>query len=361
MPIYSRLKTWPLLAITAIFIFLNLYGYYEFRSIKNIEAKCPKINVGVVQANIGNPTKLNIGQSIKLRQEFASDSQKNDASLILKKYQNMTGSLLKDNKDIDVIVWPETAFPGYYKDFNPLAKDNTMFQEKLAVPFLIGGYYLNELNGNYYNSAILVDKGEVDFYHKKVLLPFGEFMPLRTVFPALKRLVPSVGDFSRGDGASTLDVLANGLEVRFAPTICYEILKPDYVRQMVYKDAHVFLNLSNDSWFGAIEPYQHLNIARAKAVEFRRPILRSTNTGLTSLIDMTGAVVKSGGLNTEEALVFNLPVCDHRLRSFYSGFGYLFTYFLSIVTLLFLYYLRKKNLKSKENLKLSPKKRRSKA
>ncbi len=284
---------------------------------------------------------------------------KTDASLILKKYQNMTESLLKDNKDIDVIVWPETAFPGYYIDKNPLAEANSKLQEKLGVPFLIGGYYINELNGDYYNSAILVDGADIEFYHKKVLLPFGEFMPLRNIFPSLKRVVPSVGDFSRGEGAATLDVLVQGLEVRFAPTICYEILKPNYVRKMVYKDAQVLLNLSNDSWFGSVEPYQHLKIARVKAVEFRRPIIRSTNTGITSLIDMTGAVVKSGSLNNEESFVFNVPVCDHRLRSFYSGFGYLFPYFLFITIVLFLYY-SKKNILSAEIKKNINKKSKSK-
>jgi apolipoprotein N-acyltransferase len=338
----KKFRVFLFIFIIAIFLFLNIYGYYEFKSLENIEDKCPKINIGVIQANIGNPAQLKIQEAIKLKKEFGIEKHKTDASLILKKYQSMTEALLKENKDIDLIVWPETAFPTYYIENNLLAKNNTEFQKKMGVPFLIGGYYLNDLNGNYYNSAIYVNKNKLDFYHKKILLPFGEYMPLRDVFPLLKRIVPSVGDFSRGDGAATLDVLIDGFEIRFAPTICYEILKANYVRQMVYKDAHVFLNLSNDSWFGTIEPYQHLKIARAKAVEFRRPIIRSTNTGISSFVDMKGSVVKSGGLNNEDALVFTVPICDHRIRSLYSGFTYLFPYFLFIITVISLYQIRKR-------------------
>ena len=160
--------------------------------------------------------------------------------------------------------------------------------------------------------------------------------------PSLKRLVPSVGDFSRGSGAATLDLIINGLEVRFAPTICYEILKSGYVREMYNKDAHVFLNLSNDSWFGAIEPYHHLRLSRMKAIEFRRPIIRSTNTGITTLIDMNGQMVKAGGTNKEESLIFDVPICDHRLKTVYATFGYLFPYALMLLSVGVIFHIRRK-------------------
>ncbi|MBN1115325.1 MAG: apolipoprotein N-acyltransferase, partial [Oligoflexia bacterium] len=184
----------------------------------------------------------------------------------------------------------------------------------------------------YYNSAILVPpSGELDYYHKHILLPFGEYMPLGETFPFLKSVVAAVGDFSRGAGASTLNIISGGMEARFAPTICYEILKSSYVRDMVKKDANVFLNITNDSWFGKYEPMQHLALARVRSIENRRPILRSTNTGISALVDLTGQVVKRGGLGTSEYLILDVPVCDHRIRTLYNLFGYLFIYLLPFI------------------------------
>ncbi|MCX6112073.1 MAG: apolipoprotein N-acyltransferase, partial [Proteobacteria bacterium] len=310
--------------IVAVLLFLEIYGYYNYGQIQKLEDKCPKIRAAVIQANIGNPMQLEINQAAKLRKEIGTVDDNSDQALILKKYEIMTKKAVEENSGIDLIVWPETAFPGYYVERNPQMAEHRKMVEELGVPFLIGGYYIESDTGRYYNSAILSTKDRIDYYHKNIRLPFGEYMPMGETIPLLKRLVPSVGDFSKGSGAMTLDLIINGLEVRFAPTICYEILKSDYVREMYNKDAHVFLNLSNDSWFGVVEPYHHLRLARMKALEFRRPIIRSTNTGITTLIDMNGMMVKAGGLNKEDVLVFDVPICDHRLRTVYATFGYLF-------------------------------------
>ena len=328
--------------IVAVLLFLNTYGYYNYGHTQKLEDKCPKIKVAVIQANIGNPMQLEINQAAKLRKEIGNTDDNSDQALILKKYETMSKKAVEENTGVDLVVWPETAFPGYYVDRNPLMAEQRKMMEELGVPFLIGGYYIESDTGRYYNSAILSTKNEITFYHKKILLPFGEYMPMGETVPYLKRLVPSVGDFSRGSGAATLDLIINGLEVRFAPTICYEILKPGYVREMYNKDAHVFLNLSNDSWFGAIEPYHHLRLSRMKAIEFRRPIIRSTNTGITTLIDMNGMMVKPGGLNKEETLIFDVPICDHRLKTVYAMFGYLFPYALIFLSVGVIFLIRRK-------------------
>ena len=313
-------------------LFLFVYGKQTYFSLKELQEKCPIIKAGVVQANIGNPIQLSVAQAIKFKTEFGLQKELyvSDMALILKKYRDMTSSLVGSTKDIDFIVWPETAFPGYYMDSSQAALDHKKMVASLGIPFLIGGYYLDSRD-KYYNSAILVTPtGQVDFYHKKMLLPFGEYMPLGEYFPFLKNIVPAVSDFSRGSGPAVLKLVINGLEVRFAPTICYEILDSGYVGDMVAKDAHILLNMSNDSWFGTVEPYQHLREARMRSVEYRRPIIRSTNTGITALVDITGDMIKKSELNKEENVVMDVPVCDHRMRSFYSIAG---KYFVTLSTL----------------------------
>ncbi|MFH1224167.1 MAG: apolipoprotein N-acyltransferase, partial [Pseudomonadota bacterium] len=331
--------------VAAVLLFLSIYGYYDYNSVKKFQDTCPKFKAGVVQANIGNPWQLDVAQALKLTAEFDQKKDSPHSILIYKKYESMTEKMLSGNHDIDFVVWPETAFPGYYIDGNPLMDQQKELVKKTGIPFIIGGYYLENTfpEGRYYNSAIVVTpEGRVEFYHKSKLLPFGEYVPLANIFPSLNKVVSEIGNFSRGAGPATLDVPIDGVELRFAPTICYEILKSSYVRKMVYKDANIFLNLSNDSWFGSVEPYQHLRLSAIKAVEYRRPIIRSTNTGITALIDITGDMVENGSYHTAETLVFDVPVCDHRYRSFYSVAGFLFVPFMFFISLAAILYLRKR-------------------
>ena len=334
----------PLSLCIFIPLFLFMYGRQTYPSLKEVQSKCPVVRAGVVQANIGNPIQLSVADAIKFKKEFGMEKEAyvSDMALILKKYKGMTYNLVDSTKDLDFIVWPETAFPGYYMDNSLPALDHKKMVASIGIPFLIGGYYLDKHN-KYYNSAILVTpNGEVDFYHKKMLLPFGEYMPLGEYFPFLKDVVPAVSDFSRGSGPAVLKLTIKGLEVRFAPTICYEILSSSYVGDMVSKDAHILLNMSNDSWFGSVEPYQHLREARMRAVEYRRPIIRSTNTGITTLIDITGDVIKKSEHNKEENVIMDVPVCDHRTRSFYSVVGKYFMALATLTVLVLLVFSRKK-------------------
>jgi apolipoprotein N-acyltransferase len=329
--------------IIFILLFLQTYGYYRYQQVQSIEDKCPKIKVGVVQANIGNPQKLYVSQILQYKKEMGIKEESSDEVLILKKYEEMTTNAAKNNNGIDVVIWPETAFPNYYNEEDRKGTtEHKALVKKMGIPFIIGTYSNNKKR--YYNSAVIVEpNGQTDYYHKFFLLPFGEFMPLGDTFPILKTLVPTVSDFSRGSGPGILSTDIRGLNIRFAPTICYEILKSNYSRKMVQKGANIFVNLANDSWFGSVEPYQHLRAARMRSIEFRRPIIRSTNTGVSGLINMNGVAVKTGGLKTEETLVFDVPVCDGGANTIYSAFGYLFPYFVGILSIVLVFYLRKKN------------------
>jgi len=325
-------------------LFLLIYGVASYSVLKKVQAKCPVVRAGVVQANIGNPMKLTIGETLKLKAELGNDTTAyvSERDLILKKYRNMTYDILGSNKDIDLIVWPETAFPDYYIDNSNAVIEHKKMVASVGMPFLFGGYYLDRGN-RYYNSAIMVTPGgQVSLYHKNMLLPFGEFMPLSEYFPALKNAVPAVSDFARGKGPEVFKLAVKGLELRLAPAICYEVINTGYVRKMIDMDANVILNLSNDSWFGVVEPYLHLRVTRMRAVEYRRPIIRSTNTGITSLIDITGDVVVKSELGKEQNVVMDVPICDHRMRSFYSLAGRYFVLLAAIGSIAIVMWSRKK-------------------
>lgn len=327
--------------VISTLIFLFLYGHYAYQKINEYQTTCPVIEAGVVQANIGNPIQLKISEVIRFRSELGViDGEDNsDSALIFKKYDLMSSRMLKEHPDVDIVIWPETAFPGYYNQENPKMRSHVRKIREEGVPFFIGAYYFEILpeKGNYYNSAVFVgsDKEPINYYHKHVLLPFGEYMPLGSVFPWLKGLVSAVGDFASGSGPSVIKAKLQGIDVNFGPTICYEILKASYVRKFVDEGANVMLNFTNDSWFGSVEPYQHLRLARMRAVENRRPLIRTTNTGITALIDMNGEVVSKSGLLTEELMNFKVPVCAENKKSFYSEYGWLFLYSLILLSAVF--------------------------
>lgn len=333
---FVNTMTAPIIIVAVSIAFLATYSVVAVNKYEKLEASCPSINAAVIQANIGNAVKLEVGKAMKLRKELGNSVSSTD-SLILKKYEAMSRLAAVHTPAPDLIVWPETAFPGDYIPMSSLTREHRALVKELSIPFMLGGYFSEYKRDakdqrsqyHYYNSTIFSPpNGDVFLYHKYILLPFGEYMPLGRTFPVLKDIVPAVSDFSRGGGASVISATLNGLDVRFAPTICYEILIQSYVREMILMDANILLNVTNDSWFGQMEPYQHLGISRIRAVETRRPILRSTNTGITAMVNINGEVINPSKAGDEEILYYKVPVCDHRIRTFYVMYGYLFPYIL---------------------------------
>jgi apolipoprotein N-acyltransferase len=146
-------------------------------------------------------------------------------------------------------------------------------------------------------------------YYKHNLLPLGEHVPFSEEFPFLLDWIPDAGEFSPGPGAQALQL--DGL--RLTPLICYEILFPRYVREGLHLGGDVLLNLTNDYWFGRYaEPEQHLSLARMRAFETGRPILRATNTGYSALIAADGSIVTRSGLWQREILRGTLEIPEAR-------------------------------------------------
>jgi apolipoprotein N-acyltransferase len=190
-----------------------------------------------------------------------------------------------------IVIWPESPAPFYWQDPRFAARLSrlalTMANNLIVgvVDWKPGPHGLEP-----YNTAILVDPSghRVFSYDKIELVPFGEFIPWRRRLTFANTIIAEVGEFHPGQEFAVGD-LPGG---RFSVFICYEAVIPDSVRQFAKRGARLFVNLSNDGWFGqsaALE--QHLAQARVRAVENRRWILRATNTGLTVSIGPYGRIV----------------------------------------------------------------------
>jgi len=191
----------------------------------------------------------------------------------------------------DIILWPESAFPGFLDE-------DTEAQRRLVATLPKGALLLagvpdrvrNSERTSFYNTVQVYSdsNGLETSYAKHHLVPFGEYVPFRSWLP-FERLVGGLGDFSPGPGPRTLALA--GLP-RVSVAICYEIIFPGHVVDGAARPDWIF-NATNDAWFGAsIGPKQHLASARMRAVEEGLPVIRAANTGISAVIDANGRVLQ---------------------------------------------------------------------
>jgi apolipoprotein N-acyltransferase len=223
-------------------------------------------------------------------------------------------SLVSDAFHSRLVIWPELPAPLYYYD-------DPDFRRAATDIALRHGYFLFgtvAYTGQHQplNSAVLLgpDGSEAGRYDKIDLVPFGEFVP--RVFSFVNRITQEAGDFVPGKDIKVLPAAGDRLGV----FICYESAFPDLVRQFSNRGADVLVNLSNDAYFGHSEArQQHFLIARMRAVENRRFLIRSTNDGLTAVINPAGQVVQRLPMYQEVAAPMHYGVVTQ--TTFYARHG----------------------------------------
>ncbi|MFQ5643332.1 MAG: apolipoprotein N-acyltransferase [Thiogranum sp.] len=197
--------------------------------------------------------------------------------------------LSREHFDSDIIVWPETAIPAFYDQVE--ADFIVPLRQELAqhgVSLVTGVPVLDRSRWDYYNSVISLDRPG-RFYYKVHLVPFGEYLPLRDWLAGVLGFLPVPrADFTAGTLQQPL-LEAAGYPV--GTSICYEIAFGEQLINALPAAAFL-INVSNDAWFGdSLAPHQHLEMARMRARETERYVLRATNTGISAIIDADGALV----------------------------------------------------------------------
>ncbi len=223
----------------------------------------------------------NIPQELKWRPEEQRET--------LDRYVELT----REHVDSDLVVWPETAIPAFYDqmetDFLVPLRERMQAQ---GVSLVTGIPVLDREHWHYYNSIISLDQPGA-FYYKVHLVPFGEYLPLRDWLAGVLSFLPvPQADFSAGRVDQPL-LKAAGYPV--GTSICYEIA---FGEQLIHAlpEAALLINVSNDAWFGdSLAPHQHQEMARMRARETERYVLRATNTGISAIIDNHGDIVARSG------------------------------------------------------------------
>lgn len=246
----------------------------QLRRIDAAEAVAPMTKVALIQPN----------QTVK---EIMA-GKKGDKNWLLNDFLAMSREVEAEQPDVDVYVWPEGAVRGGPKNKRNVAL--LRFAKRANAEVWAGTSISMRKNGQKtrHGAAYRIDAdGRVDEpYLKTILLPFGEFMPLRNVFPILRK-IRGVGNFTPGDGARVFET-PHG---RMSYVICYEAIRPRYVRQALDGGADILVNGTYEGWFGDSGcPHQHLMLAAVQSASHGVPMVRAATTGISAFIDPRGRV-----------------------------------------------------------------------
>jgi len=294
----------PAAVLAAVLVVVLAYGAVRVSMVDKAASAAGSITVGIVQTNRG-----------------AGDKHV-DQDQFLREHVEMSRELVKE-RPLDLIVWPESvlgiALASREGTFRPgLLGD-------LHTPLLFGAVIQTEEGGErrVYNSAVLVDRsGRIEgTYDKMVLVPFGEYIPFGDEFPLLYTWSPYSGRIWKGRNRSPLLLDGHALSVN----ICYEDIFPGQVRLLMQggRERHIpeaMFNLTNDSWYGdTVQPMEHLVLASFRSIEERRVLVRSTNTGISAIVDPVGRISRRTGQWKKESLVGSVPLM--RGRTVYAILG----------------------------------------
>ena len=296
----------PLIAL----VFTLVHGFIRVSQIDARSATSRQLTVGLVQSNLSARDKM----------ERPLD--------VIHRHRELTQELVAAHPEVELVIWPETSITAYVPH-----DQATLHHVLLPQRPMIVGAITRDAAQRRKNAALVIaaDGTITGRYEKRALLPFGETIPYEDAFPWLRRLFPHSGRLRPGTSLHHLHAVGT----TFIPTICYEDIQPARVREIWRQSgpAEAILNLSDDSWFGDThEPRIHLALATFRAIEARRAFIRSTNTGISALIDPAGRIVAETGQHTRENLIGRIPLIHNSNTTLYLRHGEWFGWLCVAIT-----------------------------
>lgn len=269
--------------ITTILIMMLLLSHTMLATEDN--NKVARERIRIVQPNIEQSMKWEEGQSATIMRTL--------------------GALTRIESEApppSIIIWPETAVPFVLQANSDWVPHVASWLQNKSV--LITGAVTLDSTGYGNGLAVITPQASVEArYNKRQLVPFGEFIPLRSVLP-LDRIAPGPADFIRGNMQGPV---APSTHASFQAMICYESAFP-WLAHTALERPDWLLTITNDAWFGqSAGPYQHFAMSRVRAVEQGLPVIRAANTGISAVIDARGRVIKSLRLGEQGIIDAALP------------------------------------------------------
>lgn len=195
---------------------------------------------------------------------------------------------------VDLVLWPESVVQDWVDIRMHHVRQHPLLAQLPRGPHFILGALTIESKERFFNSALAImsDGTILPAYHKRILMPFGEYLPFGWLLPFVRQFTPIDRDFTAGQQATVFAFAGLEGNPRVAPLICYEDIAPSLSADAVRRGATLLVNLTNDGWFGnSPAALQHHQIASFRAIETRRFLLRATNTGVTAVVNPRGETV----------------------------------------------------------------------
>lgn len=323
----KNIRFWAAVLGFLPFVLNMYYGAMQFQARVEGDPFEPAVvaDVTVIQGNIEQNQKWSPGLK----------------DLIIQKYLKLTELASFDGPDL--AVWPEAAYPGFLNREYDGSETQALFK-RLGFHVLVGSpHYVSETE--YYNSAYLVSgQGEITGRYDKIhLVPFGEYVPFKTLLSFLEPYAYSlgIGDFSPGKEFTVFEMPLdeNRGKARFSVLLCFEDIFPELARGFVRQGAQCLFVITNDAWFGKTgAPFQHLQASVFRAIENGVPVVRAGNVGVSAFISADGEVQDSvrneRGFETYVTGVLTRPVFFSHRPTFYQSYGHYFPLVCSVVVFL---------------------------
>jgi apolipoprotein N-acyltransferase len=320
VPFKAKLKISASLLAVAMLVFMSCLAYglitisrKSLGTSGNFPDEKSMVKVALLQGNIDQYMKWD----------------KKYEQLIMETYGELAQMASRENPQL--IIWPETALPGYLKR----EKDLQRWVEKVVgqtnAYHIIGSPEYRE--GAYYNAAFLISpQGEIlGEYDKIHLVPFGEIVPFRPILSRFIGVLNELGDFSPSRERKLLRTPFG----RFAVLICWEGIFPQLVRKFVKDGADYIVNITNDAWFlKTAAPFQHFVVSIFRAVENRVSIIRVANTGVSVFIDPYGRITKKTEIFKKDYLTSYVSRRIH--QTFYTNYGDIFACLCLVLSVSFI-------------------------
>lgn len=296
-------------------VVLVAYGIFAIEREQAIMRSGTPVSVALVQPNI--------------RQDLKWDPTFQEETMEI--YEEMTLAVRPHSPAL--VVWPETATPFFFQNHPVFRPRVEALPRRIGAPLLFGTPAFEDDSGTlrYYNRAfLLAEDGTIAGRYDKIhLVPFVEYVPLRGLFFFVDKLAKgAAGDFAMG-------TITDPIPTAIGPVgtlICYEAIFPESARLFARNGAALLVNITNDAWFGTTSaPYQHFSMARLRAIETRLFLVRSANTGISTIVDPTGKdEIKTDIFTRTVALGEVIP---KPRMTFYTRFGNVFAQFITLIFL----------------------------
>lgn len=340
-------------AVSLLFVYF-FYGINKFKTNKNdnssfiVKTLCIQPNLSRNEKNNRSLYSKNISSLRNITTTFASSSPN------------------KSNSLYDMIIWPEGAIPGFLFQYENWL---TSLVHEVSATIIFSCDSLDRENkekSKYYNSFVVAENiknGSIlkkQIRHKMHLVPFGEYVPFRFLMPLFKKIAPQLHDgidFSPGKVAKPIDLEIKKNKFQIIPLICFEDTISSLVTKFITNKPQVIVNLTNDNWFGkSAAAEQHFANARFRTIENRRPLIRCTNTGVTTYINQNGIIVNqlrdpdSNSSFVNGAITFNVKIPKKPIVTFYSLYGKMLSIIIFILTTIHIIYFLCVNKKNYSNI-----------